>query len=235
MLTCIVIDDEFGAIEVLSGFVERTPYLQLKETFRDSVEAVAFLQKEKVDLIFLDINMPNLSGMQFLDALKDPPMVIFCTAYKEFALESYDKNAIDYLLKPIEFERFLKATTKAMNSIEKKENAIPDSKNEDDSIVIKSGNKMHVLKFSEILFLEKQKHYVNFQTTKGSFLSRMNMNEITNFLPNEKFVRIHRSFIIALDQIEVIQSYQVLIGKYKIPIGASYREGFFKLFNPTGS
>jgi DNA-binding LytR/AlgR family response regulator len=236
VLNCIIVDDEFGAIEVLSKFVNKTPFLELKCTFRDPVVAIDYLLKEEVDLVFLDINMPNLNGIQFVDTLNKPTMIIFCTAYKEFALESYEKNAIDYLLKPVEYNRFLSASSKALKFSKKYSgngsNTSSEEKNE--NIVIKSGSKLHLLKYEQIIFLEKETHYVKFQTMKNSLLSRMSMNEAINVLPKEKFARVHRSFIVAIDHIDTIESHQLRIGSYKIPIGKKYKSDFFKMFKPKG-
>ncbi len=242
MLRCIIVDDESGAIDILARYVAQTPELKLVRSFRDSIEALTFLAGNEVDLVFLDIDMPNLDGMQMAELVRNRIIqVIFCTAYSEYAVKSYEKEATDYLLKPIDYERFLKAVKKALKAHSKE--GTPDQagvriagKNESISkLFIKSGPRLHQVDIGELLFMEKKEHYVVFHTPGGQILSRMNMNDLMKTLPPDNFIRIHRSFVIAIDKIDTIEKQMVVIRGRKIPIGENYREGFFKRIPYSGN
>lgn len=234
-MRCIIIDDEPNAIDVLKRYVEETPFLQLGQTFRNPVKAMAYLQENNTDLIFLDINMPNLSGIQFAGALAEKPMIIFTTAYSEHAVQSYELNAIDYLVKPIEFDRFIKAVNKAKQLLDlkkKADNSLPTPPKADDDknfILLKSGPVTHKVKTADILFVEKEENYLAFYTTEKKILIRANMNEIFGLLPQNKFCRVHKSFVISLDRVSSLEVHQVTIGKHKIPIGHNYRDELLQL------
>jgi DNA-binding LytR/AlgR family response regulator len=240
MLRCIIVDDESGAIQVLTRYVNKTPDLEMIKSFRDSIEALTFLTSNQVDLVFLDIDMPNLDGMQFSDLIRNRDIqVIFCTAYSEFAVESYEKDAIDYLLKPIGYERFLKAINKALKI--RSDGDEPDQMETlrkgslSQRLFIKSGPRIHQVDSRNILYMEKKGHYVVFHTSRGELLSRMNMSELMSTLPADNFIRVHRSFVVAIDKIDTIQKHRVLIKGKKIPIGDSYQEEFFKHIPYTGN
>jgi two-component system LytT family response regulator len=240
MLRCIIVDDESGAVEILARYVKRTPELELVESFRDSIEALTFLAGNEVDLVFLDIDMPNLDGMRLSELIRGKDThVIFCTAYSEYAVESYEKEAIDYLLKPIEYERFLKAVKKAQKSKSegfKSEQLGSDGKKEKTSrLFLKSGSRLHQVYVGDLLYMEKKEHYMIFHTPEGQILSRMNMNDLLNTLPGENFIRVHRSFVVAIDKIDTIERQTVIIGGRKIPIGENYREDFFKRIPYSGN
>ena len=231
MLRCIIVDDESGAVEILARYVERTPELELVRTFRDSIEALTFLAGHDVDLIFLDIDMPNLDGMHLSELIRDKDIqVVFCTAYSEYAVESYEKDAIDYLLKPISYERFLKAVQKALKARAEQAKPEPNGK-----VFIKSGPRIHQVNTGEVLYLEKKGHYVVFHTTERELLSRMNMSDLMNALPSDSFMRIHRSFVVAMNKIDTIEKNMVVIKGKKIPIGESYRADFFKRIQYSGN
>jgi len=237
MWRCVVVDDESGAIEILSGYVRKTPQLELTKTFRDSVEALTFLNHNDVDLVFLDIDMPNLNGMQLSELIRDKNiMVIFCTAYSEYAVESYEKEAVDYLLKPIAYERFLKAVTRAMNQNKTYATKITsENKDSTSKIFIKSGSKIHQLDIHNLLYMKKDGHYIVFHTTSGELLSRMNMTELLNTLPKNQFVRIHRSYVISTERIDTIEKHFVMIKNTEIPIGESYRKKFVDRIKYSGN
>ena len=237
MLKCVIVDDESGALEILTQYILRTPKLILVESFRDSLEALTFLARHDADLIFLDIDMPNLDGMQLAELLRNKSMqVIFCTAYSEYAVESYEKEAVDYLLKPIAYERFLKAVDKALK-IRTKTSRGENSgiSKEEEHLFIKSGPRIHQVNIHELLYLEKQGHYIVFHTPKEQLLSRMNMNDLLQTLPSDNFIRIHRSYVIALDKIETIEKHAVVIRGKRIPIGDSFRAEFFRRIKFTGN
>ncbi|MEO6541701.1 MAG: response regulator transcription factor [Ferruginibacter sp.] len=228
-MNCIIIDDEPHAIDVLKRYVEQTPYLNLRQTFRNPLKAMGYLQEENIDLVFLDINMPNLSGMQFVRSLEKKPLIIFTTAYSEYAVESYELNAADYLVKPIEFDRFIKAVNKARELFQlkdKPQNPIKADTLETDTsfVLLKSGALTHKVNINDILFIEKEENYLAFQTTDKKILVRANMTEVFDHVPASQFCRIHKSFVVALKHIQTIEVHQVSVGRYKIPIGASYRE-----------
>ena len=232
-MNCIIIDDEPNAIDVLKRYVDQIPHLTLLQTFRNPVKAMGFLQEEKVDLIFLDINMPNLSGVQFAKSIAHKPLIIFTTAYSEYAVETYELSAIDYLMKPIEFDRFIKAVNKAnelfqlknRQQISVQKNAIA---NDTSFILLKSGAQTHKVNIDDILFIEKEENYLAFQTTDKKILVRANMTELFDYVPEEKFCRIHKSFAAALKHIHTLEVHQVSVGKYKLPVGSNYREELMK-------
>ncbi|MCP4725543.1 MAG: response regulator transcription factor [bacterium] len=234
MLRCIVVDDEAGAIEILSRYISRLSELELLNTFSDPVEAFRYLDTNEVDLVFLDINMPNLSGIQFSNLIRDRNIpVIFCTAYPEYAVESYEHEAVDYLLKPIPFERFLKAVNKVLKTY-KTADKDEVKKSHEDKLFIKSGSKIHQLDLTALLYAEKDGHYIIFHTDSGEILSRMTMRDLAELLPGTKFVRVHRSYVVSIDRIDTIQKHSVYIRKNEIPIGENYKEEFFGLIEHSG-
>ncbi len=229
MMRSIIVDDESGAVEILTRYVNKNQRLDLVRSFRDSIDALTFLAGNEVDLIFLDIDMPNLNGMRLSELIRDKDIqVIFCTAYSEYAVESYEKEAVDYLLKPISYERFCKA----VNKVQK---AHPEGKKKTGKLFIKSGPRIHQLDIGELLYMEKKGHYVVFHTPDGQRLSRMNMRDLMSTLPSDYFVRIHRSFVVAIDKVDTIEKQSVVIHKRKIPIGESYRDDFFNHFKYSGN
>jgi DNA-binding LytR/AlgR family response regulator len=239
-MRCIIVDDESGAIEILTRYVGNNPELELVGAFRDAVEALTFLTRTKVDLILLDIDMPNLDGMQLAELVREKDIkIIFCTAYAEYAVNSYEKDAVDYLLKPISYERFAKAVQKALKTPsggrEAEQKGIADKKEKDGKLFIKSGPLIHQVDIKEVLFIEKKGHYVVFHTPAREFLSRMNMNELMKALPSDSFIRVHRSFVVAIDKIDTIEKYRVVIGEKKIPIGESYRDDFLNRIPYSGN
>jgi DNA-binding LytR/AlgR family response regulator len=236
-MRCVIVDDESGALEILTQYINRTPQLELDASFRDSLEALSYLARHDVDLVFLDIDMPNLDGMQLAELVRNKDMqVIFCTAYSEYAVESYEKEAVDYLLKPIAYERFLKAVDKALKLSKKispkHHSGIPSAP---EHLFIKSGSRIHQLNVNELLYLEKQGHYIVFHTPIEQLLSRMNMADLLRALPADDFIRIHRSYVIALDKIDTIEKHTVVIRNKRIPIGDSFRVEFFKRIKYSGN
>ncbi len=232
-IKCVAIDDEPVALDIISDYISKIPFLELMRTFRNGLQALEFLQNTQVDLIFLDINMPEINGIDFFKSLNTKPKVIFTTAYSEFAVESYELNATDYLLKPIEFNRFLKAVNKVHSS----QNASTDSnkapvENAKDTIILKSGSKSYKVNTNEIFYVEGSGNYLTFHTTDKKIMVLMNMNEALKILPGQSFARIHKSFIVAIDRIKIIENHQVIINDVKIPIGKYYKESFFNKVKP---
>jgi DNA-binding LytR/AlgR family response regulator len=236
MISYVIIDDEPAAIEVLQFHLNKIPSMELKASFRDPLEALDYLQKHKVDLIFLDINMPELSGISFPKFLQNPPLIIFTTAYSEYALESYELKAVDYLLKPINFDRLLQAVIKVKHFLNKNNEAITtSSKTANDSleqtIFIKSGSEFHQVSIQNIKWIESDGNYVTFHTTKRSILARYKLSEVIDIIPKQLFVRIHRSYIVALKHIETIKKHCIVIDEKEIPISSKYREGFLTIIH----
>jgi DNA-binding LytR/AlgR family response regulator len=223
MINCIAIDDEPKALEVIERYCQKIDFINLKVTYREPVKAIEFLNREKIDLVFLDINMPDISGMQLIATLAIKPMVIFTTAYSSYAVESYDLNAIDYLLKPITFERFLAATNKALTFLSAKYK-IGIKSEVAETVFIKSGAQTHQVKISDILYLEKDGNYITVYLKDKKILIRENMTDIFAIVPAEEFVRVHKSFVVAIKHIKMIEVHQVIINGEKIPIGSTYRE-----------
>jgi len=230
-LRCLAIDDEPMALDIITDYIKKTPFLELTGVYRNSIKALDYLQQNKVDLIFLDINMPDLTGIQFLKSLLHQPLVIFTTAYSEYAVESYDFAAVDYLLKPIEFERFLKAANRTLEKYQLLNRDIISQKTVDDKIefmMIKSGQDLHKIKIAEILFVKSAGNYVVFHLKSDNIMSLLSMNKVLELLPRDQFFRIHKSFIVALSHISKIERHQIVIDKKEIPIGNVYKESFFK-------
>jgi two-component system LytT family response regulator len=239
MLKCIIADDESGAVEILARYVRKTEDLELVGAFRDSIEALSFLAENDVDVAFLDINMPRLDGMRVAGLIRDRETdVIFCTAYSEYAVESYEKGALDYLLKPISYERFLAAVEKARRArTERSDPNRIDGLQKDGSgrkIFVKSGPRIHRLDIDELLYMEKKDHYVVFHSPEGEVLSRMNMIDLLESLPAGGFARVHRSYVVAIDKIDTIDRDHILIKGVRIPIGDTYRDEFFKRIRFSG-
>lgn len=226
MIRCIIIEDEPMAQEVLKDYIKKIPFLELTGSYRNSIKALEEIQKKEVDLIFLDINMPDFTGIQFLKALENPPMIIFTTAYSQYAVESYNYKAVDYLLKPIEFDRFLKAAARALKQyrvIHDKNS--PDSKTgQTESILIKSGTEYHQVNPDDIFFVEGAGNYVTFFTPKKKIISLMTMKNVLELLPHDIFLQIHKSYIVSFKHIEIIEKDRVWIRKREIPVGETYKE-----------
>lgn len=233
-ITSIIIDDEPAAIEVLADFAKRTPNLSLLKTFRDPLEALSFLRDTNIDLIFLDINMPGLSGMDLLKVLTHPPLVIFTTAYTEYAIESYEKNAVDYLLKPVTFERFLIAVNKAESrlvhaNLEPK-NTDQSTGTDEDIIYLKSGPKTHRIVLNEVRYLEKDGHYISFYLNNKTVVARLSMKDVFEVISKEKFIQVHKSYIVSIAHVKIIERHQIKIEESYIPIGKTHRKTVHEFF-----
>ena len=224
-MRCIVIDDEPFALDLIKGYINKTPFMELAESFTNPFKALDFLQNNTVDLAFLDINMPELTGLQLIKSLNSPPPVIFTTAYPEFGAESYEYNAVDYLLKPVKYERFLKAVSKLGESSDRKD---PASK--PDTVFIKSGTQINQVKIDSIRYIEAAGNYMTFFTDEKKILTLLSMRDVLDLLPPDLFVRIHKSYIVSLKHLEIIEKHRVKINGHPIPIGVTYREEFLKRF-----
>jgi two-component system, LytTR family, response regulator len=222
-ITCIIVEDEPLAAKVLSDYISQVPFLKLQGTFKDAILATEFLRENSVDLIFLDIHLPKLKGMAFLKTLTQAPAVIVTTAYHQYAVEGFNLNVTDYLLKPIEFERFLVAVNKVKSVHPEKKDPIENTSSKEYLFLNIQKKKVKIL-FSEIAYIESQREYVKIVTTKKEYTSKMSTHEIENLLPAHLFKRIHRSFIVALDKIESYNAEVLEINGVSIPIGRGYRD-----------
>jgi DNA-binding LytR/AlgR family response regulator len=228
-ITALIIDDEPLAQEVISQYANKLPDLMITGTCNDAICANKFLQEHTVDLIFLDINMPKLSGISFLKSLKNPPLVVFTTAYSDYALEGFELNAIDYLMKPFSFERFYKAYLRAEELLQlKKNDSQPNSEKTEDFLFFKSDKKTVKVKFPDIYYIEGLGDYIKIHLKDKKLVTNLSMKKILSLLPENNFYRIHKSFIISLDKIESIEGNMTVIKNTKLPIGNSYRQDFLK-------
>jgi two-component system, LytTR family, response regulator len=222
-ITCIIIEDEPLAVKVLSDYITLVPFLDLQKTFKDAILATDYLRNNDTDLIFLDIHLPKLKGMAFLKTLLHPPAVIITTAYHQYAVEGFNLNVTDYLLKPFDFERFLTAVTKVKTArIEKLK--LVDHKQTKDHLFLTIQKKKVKILFSEIVYIESQREYIKIVTTKKEYLSKMSTHEMEELLPNNLFKRIHRSYIISINKIESYTSEIIEVNGLSIPIGRGYRD-----------
>lgn len=232
---CIIVDDEELARQLLEGYVNKIPFLNLAGTCKNSLEAMQILQQEQIDLMFLDIQMPELTGIEFLQTLQKKPVVIFTTAYKEYALEGYKLDVIDYMLKPISFERFLQGVNKATEYLKLKKRSEqltaaidkPEAKiqkAENGFIILKADHKFHKIFYNDILYIEGLKEYVTFYIADKKIIVLESLKKLEETLPSSTFMRIHKSYLINTDKVKTLYGNQVLIGEKYIPIGKSYAE-----------
>lgn len=223
MFKVIIIDDEPLAVNVLKKYVAEVKELHLEATFSNAVEAASYLMDHSVDIIFLDINMPILNGLNFLKNLRVKPMVVITSAHEEYALESYELEAIDYLVKPISFPRFLKSTHRIMDLKQNSSRTDSNSKGERPSIFVKvDKKKLQKIYIDEIVIIESLKDYVRIKTTSAKYIIHKPLSSFTEELPADKFIRIHRSYTIALDKIEVVEGNSIEIDGIRYVIGRSY-------------
>jgi DNA-binding LytR/AlgR family response regulator len=231
MINCVAVDDEPLALEILKKFCSHTTGMQMVETFTNPFAAATYLNNNKADLLFLDIQMPELNGIQLYKSLKQPPPVIFTTAFSEYAVEGFNLDALDYLLKPIEYARFIKAVNKATEYIKHQQSA--QNVRQDDFIFLKSEYQLVKIEFNDILYFEALDDYVKVITTKSvkPVLSLLSMKALLEKLPASKFVRVHRSYIVPLSRIENVRNKRIKIGEKYIPVGDSYSNSFFEALN----
>jgi DNA-binding LytR/AlgR family response regulator len=222
-LTCIIIEDEPLAVRILSDYVSQVPFLELRGTFKDAILATEYLRDNQPDLIFLDIHLPKLKGMAFLKTLANPPAVIITTAYHQYAVEGFDLNVTYYLMKPIEFERFLQAVNKVRKSREEIL-ALSDSPEKKDYLFLNVQKKKVKILFSEIVYIESQREYIKIVTTRKEYISKISTHEMEALLPRNFFKRIHRSFIVSVNKIESYTTDMVEVYGVSIPIGRGYRD-----------
>ncbi len=234
-INCIAIDDEPLALNKIREYIKRIGYLNLVESFDNAIDAIDFMKNNKVDLIFLDIQMEELSGIQMLESLHVKPKVVLTTAYDEYALKGYELDVCDYLLKPISFQRFLQACEKVYDALfpqKRPDISIPDPASQEAGkgyFFVKNGNITQKINFDDILFVEGMKDYLRIWTTKERVMTLLSFKKLEEALPSQGFMRIHKSYLIALDKIDNIERNHVKIGSESLPIGDSYRREFFEV------
>lgn len=228
-LTCLIVEDEPLARNLMTEYVRKIPYLNLIDACSSPLAAIEILRKQPIDLLFLDIQMPEITGISLLKALQRKPMVILTTAYSEYALEGYELDVIDYLLKPITFERFLRAVGKASQRTSVTTTSVFEDKSADVAqpfIFVKDGTKLVKIRWDDILYVEGLKDYVTIHTKQQKIVSLQRIKSLEEQLPSDKFIRVHHSYIIAISAIDVIHKGEVQIGSAQIPISDTYRKSF---------
>lgn len=239
MIRCIAIDDEPLALDLIRDYAERIPFLSLEGLFESGMEVLNWLQNHTVDLIFLDIMMPDITGIQFMEVLHNRPLVVFTTAYEQYALKGFELDVVDYLLKPISFDRFLKAVLKGQERLlaEKPDGAMQhagqgvNQTGDRDYIFIRTEGHLKKIDLRSIDYIEGMKDYLSIQTGEGRIMTLMNFRDMLDLLPKERFIRVHRSFIVHVDHIDRVESKILIIKNKRIPISNAYRDGFFTLIN----
>ena len=230
MYSCIAIDDEPRALKLIERYCKDVPFLDLKATFDNPVEAFRYIENEHPDVMFVDIQMPEITGMDLVKSLNKKPLVVFTTAYSQYAVESYEIEAIDYLLKPFDFDRFMKTAQKIKRLLELNQQieaaaVSPESK---DSITVTSEYKKIQIKLADILFIESMDNYIRIYTTTQKYMVLRKLKSILEELPAPDFLQVHKSYIVSLDKIDYIRNNQIVIGKYQIPVGRSFSENLKK-------
>lgn len=230
MIKCIIIDDSPLAIDLLEDYISRVNFLKLEHKFTNAIESLGFADKGNIDLIFLDIQMPDISGIELMKKLDKKTKVIFTTAFSKYAVEGFNLDAVDYLLKPFSFERFLKAVNKVRTHLTS-EKTLSSITNENTFFFVRSGYESIKVHFKDILYIEALKDYVQIFTTEKKIVALFSMKEILKELPQNDFVRVHRSYIVSLSKISKVSSTKVQIGLKDIPLGSHFRESFIEKMN----
>ena len=220
MIRCIVVDDTPLAVEKLEAFIVQVPLLHHLQSFNNGIEAVVYMKLNPVDLVFLDIQMEQFTGLQFIEALQYRPKIVIVSAYNEYAVQGFDHNVTDYLLKPYSFERFLKAVDKALAEMQ-----IKSAKN---YLFVKTEYRMERVDFSDILFIEGQGAYLRIVTRQAKIMTIQNFQSMEQVLPSDNFLRVHKSYIVAMDKIESIERNVILIAGQRIPVGKNYQNEFYR-------
>jgi len=228
----LIIDDEYIAHDIIKGYCDMLPNMELMKNCYDALEAFEYLNEQSVDLIFLDLNMPKLKGFDFLRTLDSPPKVIVTTAYSEHALEGFELNVVDYLLKPFSFERFLKAVKKVSASPQEKNVSKPDISSQETGkrFFIKGDKKIHQIKETEILFIEAYGNYSKLFLSDEMIVTKEKISDFEQRLDQKAFLRVHKSFLVAVDKIHCIENNKIVIEKHKIPIGLTYKSVVSNLY-----
>ncbi|SFW73886.1 LytR/AlgR family response regulator transcription factor [Chitinophaga sancti] len=225
MLNCVIIDDEPLAREGMADYVKEIDFLHLVDTCENPVALMKLMDQHPIDLIFLDIQMPKMNGIDFLKIIQRPPMVIITTAYPSYALEGFQLNVLDYLLKPITFDRFFKAVSKAREYHQLVNRAnVQKTEATTDYFFIKCGSKYEKIHFEDILYVEGMQNYITIYTVKGKYVTLLYLKNLEQNLDSQAFIRVHKSYIVAIDKIEAIEGNEIFIQHHRIPISRNYRE-----------
>ena len=233
IIKCIAIDDEPPALKQIQDYIGKVPFLSVEESFLNAIEPISYLRENQVDLIFLDIEMEDFTGIQFIKTLKNPPKIILTTAYDQYAIEAFDLKVNDYLLKPISFERFLQAVDKVYAELAKERlstqpEATTFSPPKRDYIFVKTEYRIDRIDLRNILFIEGMREYLRIHTTEGKVMTLQSFKNMLSLLP-ETFVRVHNSYVVSMDKIESIERQRIKIGDHMIPISETYKSSFFDL------
>lgn len=234
-IRCLIIDDEPPAREIIRRYVQEIPTLQLMGECANAIQALTVLQQHPIDLLFLDIRMPQLNGTDFIKTLKNPPKVIFTTAFSEYALEGYELDVVDYLMKPIRFDRFLKAVNKAYpltgSALKPVAPTVIEEKKNESFVYFRADRKMVKVMLDDILYIESMKDYIKVNTVQGVIITKQSISSVEAMLPEKLFVRTHRSFIVSINKIKSFTNELVEVDKTDIPIGKLFRNGVMKVFS----
>lgn len=222
-ITCIIVDDEPLARKGLAEYISEVSFLELKAQCESPIAASKFLSEQKVDLVFLDIQMPKMTGIDFLKTMGHPPMIVFTTAYSEYALQGYELNVVDYLVKPVSLERFLKAANKVKEFHELKLNAGPQARTAE-YFFVRCDNRYEKIFYAELLFVEAQENYVVLQTKSKKYISHLTFKAVEEYLPPGTFVKVHKSFIVSVPGIDNISGNEIKLGNYSIPISRTMKD-----------
>ena len=233
MIKVVAIDDEPLALQLVKGYIEKTPFLELAGSFDNPVDAVVYIKSSDVDLVLLDIQMPDITGTELARVISGGPKIIFTTAYEKYALEGFRLDAVDYLLKPFSYAEFLKAVQKAQNFIELETKQLPSLEVKNDFLFVKSEYKIRRINFSEINYIEGLRDYVKIFLTeeKKPVLSLSTLKALEARLPGDRFMRVHRSFIVSLEKVKVIDRNRIVFGEVRIPVTDQYKENFQKFLD----
>jgi len=226
--TCLIVDDEQLARQLLEEFVSKVPTLELKGMCKNPLEAMEILKEENIDILFLDIQMPELTGVEFVKTLVHKPAIIFTTAYSEYALEGYQLDILDYLVKPFPFDRFIKAVNKATEFIDLKRNSSNAKTGNSDYLLLHADHKIYKVNLDDIEYIEGLKEYVSYYTKEKRIIVLQSLKSIEESLPPKRFIRVHRSYIVPIEKIKTLDGNQVQIGGKLIPIGRSYKDDVLK-------
>ena len=224
-LNCLVVDDEPFSIEIIRNYIEKVPGLFFKAKCGNAIDALRFIQEHRVDVVFLDINMPEVTGIQMVKSMTDPPLIVFVTAYPEYAIKGFDLDVVDYLLKPFSFDRFMKAVEKVYSKIgaEQLEDGMSDG-----FIMVRADKRDYKLKLADIFFIQSKGDYLKIVTSSRSYLMHGTMQNIMGILPENQFVRVHKSYIISVPKIKYLEGNKLFMDAIVIPIGKVYRDDLLK-------
>jgi len=231
IIKCIAVDDEPLALDIIKDYISQVPFLKLIKTFNDGISVLEYLASNNVDLIFLDIEMGGLSGTQLLKTLQKKPKVIMTTAYRNYAVDAFDLDVTDYLLKPFSFERFLKAVEKSCNSLNEAQNDHNQPKSDKDYFFVKSGYKILKVNFDDILYIEGLSEYIIIKTKTVNIITLQSFKNIEKTLPEAGFIRIHKSYLVSLSKIDSVEGQNVNIANKQLPIGNKYKKRFFDIIS----